>query len=1564
LTSITKQSYLQKILKNISFQNEGFRQFSERYLQNLSTSALKRLKPSDFKELLNEGWTFLQSWSRSSPKVSIQNLSALTTNNERGTVIQLLLNNMPFVIDSINTEIRRQGYDVNFMLRGSFNVVRKNDSLTKLLATANETANEMLVHIELRQQLNKVALEPLENDLLSIIRDIQTAVDDFTPMTYKLDTAKTDLLSASKQDEANFIEWLSNNHFIFLGVVNVNQGALSDALGILKQTDTYEDLLNELKATSSKCPSVLWLHKSSFVSKIDRQEPLDVLRIRLCNGEEICFVGILTYAAKSISFDQIPYTSNKLTKTIDRLKTLESDLRHTEILTAINHLPFIEMMNLSAEDIATLCTGILNHQSKDTALVDHRFDPILKHVSILLYLDHEKLNDSTRLRLKSILEETLDSSILHFETTYIDNDLVCVYAILTTQNDPKDIIADLPEKIALITLSWSDQLRSALQDRCGLADGEDLYKNYATIFDAAYKAKYTPDAAANDAIILESLHNHNTPINLELYDQVSIENGYQFRLKFFKESTPFALFELFTLLDSLQLKLISEASFQVSSTSREKTYWIHDLVVETSVELDFDRMSASFKELCQKILTHETSNDELNSLSIREGFTYRQIALLKGFLSYLKQIQFPFGGKYNRDILLKNTPLSATIVHLFEAKFSPLTPEDQRFRTIESLTVHFEQQLKELTGEDEDKLFRHLYNLVTYVLRTNYFVIDELTGDPKSFISFKIDSKNIIDLPLPAPMVEVFVYSKEFEATHLRCGKIARGGIRWSDRGEDYRTEVLGLVKAQNTKNAVIVPMGSKGGFYIKKPAPTINDAIECYKNMMRGLLDITDNLVDENVIHPKNVIRYDENDPYLVVAADKGTASFSDIANSISAEYSFWLKDAFASGGSAGYDHKKMAITSRGAWESVKQHFKETLNIDPETHPITAVGVGDMSGDVFGNGLLRSKTIQLKAAFNHRHIFIDPAPDAKVSFNERERLFNLPRSSWTDYSATAMSKGAMVIDRSSKIVELTPEAQAVLGLSKNIARPSEIMQAILKADVDLMWLGGIGTYIKATSETDEAVADRANDAIRINGQDVRAKIIAEGANLGCTQKGRIEYASVRNGRINTDFIDNSGGVDCSDHEVNIKILLNQIVHAGNLTLEDRNSLLKQMTSKIGAAVTSENVLQNLALSYAVHYSAEHLNEYGAVTKYLSTHAGLNSAIEFLPTSAEFNERQKLQQGLTRPELSVLLSYTKNHLKTELLKTTILDHDYFKSLLTGYFPSDLEQYTKEIETHPLRREIIATKLASEIVNRLGIHFIHRLSHQTGKSISDILAAYMVIKDFFDLSTLWTYFDTALPKLTYDDRIDVMHAISDTVYNACTWMLTYSIIPSDASALSIDLAVILKAIETANLLLSGLHECIIPTNKDIELRKHISGLQKRLTALHLSTFNTQFSPEQLTLFESTYTYLQSKFSFEVLNQMLKTIPSTDFWGQLFVLGTQLELQHLHGHLTNSICNTILTKKNTLDNIIIKHEVNIEWLSHMIQQTMMHTAYDPAAVTVIMRHLESLINTIIKDLENSR
>ncbi len=1552
--------YLQKVLKDIPTQHEHFYYFAERYLQHLSTNDVERLTPSDLKTLLSDGWTFLQSWEQPTPKISIQNLAALEHNNERGSVVQLLLTNIPFVADSIITELRRQGHDINFILRGTFKINRENGIL-KELHDKKTPPNELLLHIELRQQVDKATLEALEATLFSIICDIQLAVDDFDPMKASVNSARDSISLPEHKEEVAFLNWMASDRFIFLGCAEIENSVVSKTLGILNNTKTYSNILKELASSSNSSKKVLRFHKPSYSTKIDRNEPLDILRLRVSEKKEIIFIGILTYAAKSVSSDQIPLLSSKLSALIEHFTSFGEYFNRKELSITLNNLPFVEAVNLNVEEIISICKDIVSHQSKYVFSIRHRFNPALKQLSVMMFMHHKKLTDENRKLITTLLEENIGKSIIHSEVEYIDNDVICLYSIITNAKDPKDSLHDLPEKISIATLSWEDKVRSELISISGLVDGDLLHQKYKLALTPNYKSKHSPQAASKDISILERLSRSQLLLDLELYGEASSEKGLLFHLKIFKQTSPFALFEIFALLDSMGLKLISETSFEINPPSDELCFWIHDLIVETPEAIDFSQITLPFKQLCQKILTKEVTNDELNTLVLKEALNYRQISLLKAFLGYLKQIQFPFGGKYNRDILLRNSKLTNLIIKLFEAKFHPPLSGDERLEFVSSFSKQFEQQLLELKSEDEDKLFRQLYNLVTHIVRTNYFVVGE-DESLKPYISFKIASANITDIPKPSPLVEIFTYSKDFEAVHLRSGKVSRGGIRWSDRGEDYRTEVLGLVKAQNTKNSVIIPMGSKGGFYVKTPDPGKEEVIECYKNMMRAMLDITDNIINNQIIHPNLVIRYDEEDPYLVVAADKGTASFSDIANSISDEYNFWLKDAFASGGSDGYDHKKMAITSRGAWESVRQHFKEALDLDPEKDPITAIGVGDMSGDVFGNGLLRSKTIRLKAAFNHKHIFIDPSPDALSSYNERKRLFNLPHSNWSDYSLSLLSKGGMIIDRDVKQITLTPEAKDFLGTASNIERPTDIIKSILKTNIDLLWLGGIGTYIKASSETDEAASDRANDTIRINGQELNAKIVAEGANLGCTHKGRIEYEAVKNGRINADFIDNSGGVDCSDHEVNIKILLNQLVSSNKLSIEKRNDVMRDMTDIVASTVTSENILQNLTLSYSSNHSQKVLDEYLSLMNYLGSHAELDPKIEFLPTELEFKERSKLGKGLTRPELAVLLAYTKNHITSEILKTNIFDLSELNEFLSEYFTNSLDAYKKEILQHPLRKEIIATKITNQIVDRLGIHFIHRLMHQTGKSLVKIINTYLVVKKFFNLEILWAKFDLDLHSLSSQERILQIQAISELVYNASAWLLMFTDAHKDIQTYCSNLEETHAALNESKTDADTPSVCSIPTDSlSKSLKAIIFDLEKKLSTLRINTYTKNLDTKGLELFNKLLPQIRVLLRIDSLEQLLSKVSNNTFWDQLFVLSSQLELSKLHGYLTERICNSILSKKNTLDKITKPYKADIDWLSLMVQQTLNSAKYEPGALTVLMRHLESLTLSILKNLD---
>jgi glutamate dehydrogenase len=795
------------------------------------------------------------------------------------------------------------------------------------------------------------------------------------------------------------------------------------------------------------------------------------------------------------------------------------------------------------------------------------------------------------------------------------------------------------------------------------------------------------------------------------------------------------------MLEHMGLKVISEAPHLVRPLDRPRPVWIHDFLMCTAdgSEIDIGAVRDNFQKAFERAWRGKAEDDGFNRLILLAGLTWREVVILRAYCKYLRQIQVAFSQSYMEETLARNAPIAGLLVKLFRALFDPAQRADADAKG-ESIKTEIERALDQVANLDEDRILRRFLNLILATLRTNYYQTQG-DGDTKTYISFKLDSRLVEELPLPRPLVEIWVYAPRVEAVHLRGGKVARGGIRWSDRREDFRTEVLGLMKAQMVKNAVIVPVGSKGGFVAKKiPVGATRDqvqaeVVECYKTMMRGLLDLTDNLTANGLVPPPNLVRRDGDDPYLVVAADKGTATFSDIANAVSAEYGFWLGDAFASGGSAGYDHKKMGITARGAWESVKRHFRET-GVDVQTTDFTVVGIGDMSGDVFGNGMLQSPQIRLIGAFNHLHIFVDPTPDAAGSFAERKRLFDLPRSSWADYDTRLISEGGGVFDRKAKRIPVTGAMKTCFGLTADSVSPNDLIRAMLRAPVDLLWLGGIGTYVKASAETHVDVGDRTNDAVRVDAEDLRCKVAGEGANLGITQRGRIAYA-LKGGRLNTDAVDNSAGVDCSDHEVNIKILLNGAVAAGDLTLKQRDKLLAQMTDEVGSLVLRDNYLQSQALTLAETQGWFRLDQQGRFMRNLERAGKLDRAIEFLPDDETLATRLAQRQGLSRPELAVLMAYAKMSLYDELLPSDLPDDSQLLDDLRRYFPKLLqERFADQITQHRLRREIIATVVTNSLVNRAGITFIHVMKEKTGQAASDIARAYAITRGVFELRALW------------------------------------------------------------------------------------------------------------------------------------------------------------------------------------------------------------------------------------
>jgi glutamate dehydrogenase len=923
---------------------------------------------------------------------------------------------------------------------------------------------------------------------------------------------------------------------------------------------------------------------------------------------------------------------------------------------------------------------------------------------------------------------------------------------------------------------WHEALQKKLLQKFGSKNGAVLSKKYQHAFHLIYLEENSIDATVNDIEQLEKL-TPDHPFALDLYQSLD-PNAPSLRLRIYQCENPIPLSDILPLLENLDLRTLDERAYKILIDKKPRA-WISDFTVTNvrNVTINTQTIDALLQDIFTEIRFGNCENDGLNKLVLGAELSWHEITILRAYTKYLHQIGFRYNQAYIEVTLANYASIAGDLITLFKLLHDP-TQKSSEANQAPLLEEKIVKRLESVTSLDEDRILRSFLNLIKSTLRTNYFL-------NKDYLSFKLASKNIFDLPLPRPLYEIFVYSPRFEGIHLRSEKVARGGIRWSDRREDFRTEILGLMKAQKVKNAVIVPSGAKGGFVLKKiPLLASREVIQqevvaCYRSFISGLLDLTDNIKNDKAVHPKNIVCLDDFDPYLVVAADKGTATFSDLANSIAKEYEFWLGDAFASGGSAGYDHKKMGITARGTWESIKRHFHE-LNINYANTTFTVVGIGDMSGDVFGNGMLYSKNIKLLAAFDHRHIFLDPNPEPDTSYQERARLFNLSTSSWEDYNPTLISSGGGVFKRTSKSIVLTPEIKIALGIQGNALTPNELIRAILKAPVDLLYNGGIGTYVKASTETTADVGDKTNEFCQINGNELRCKMVGEGGNLGFTQLGRIEYA-LTGGLINTDFIDNSAGVDCSDHEVNAKILLNKEIAKGKLTEKKRNELLATMTDEIAKLVLTDNYNQALVMSFSAAKAVPYISLYQEHIRELENLGILDRAIEFLPDEKKIVERKASKLGLTRPELAVLLAYTKIHIKKELLQSNLPEEAYFTPVVETAFPTPLcKQYKNAMQEHSLKREIIATQLSNRIVNEMGLTFVHRHHIETGASLADIVRAQTAASRIFQLAELQTLIESLDFKIPLAMQYELLHHVRHLINLGTRWFLRHDRLKGDLS----------------------------------------------------------------------------------------------------------------------------------------------------------------------------------------
>ncbi|MFJ9627479.1 NAD-glutamate dehydrogenase [Streptomyces sp. NPDC101175] len=1306
------------------------------------------------------------------------------------TVVEVVTDDMPFLVDSVTNELTRQGRGIHVVIHPQ--VVVRRDLTGKLIEVLtappagelpHDAHTESWIHVQIDRETDRADLKQITADLLRVLSDVREAVEDWEKMRdlalrmadeLPAEPTASDLPTNEVGEARELLRWLAADHFTFLGYREYQlreddslAAVPGTGLGILRSdpqhagedhhpvSPSFERLPADARAKARE-HKLLVLTKANSRSTVHRPSYLDYVGVKKFdeNGEvvgERRFLGLFSSAAYTESVRRVPVIRRTVDEVLEGAGFSPNSHDGRDLLQILETYPRDELFQTPVDELRSIVTSVLYLQERRRLRLYLRQDEYGRYYSALVYLPRDRYTTGVRLRIIDILKEELDGTSVDFTAWNTESILSRLHFVVrvpqgTELPELSDADKDRIEaRLVEAARSWADGFGEALNAECGEERAAELLRSYGNAFPEGYKADHTPRAAVADLVHLEQLTEEQA-FALSLYEPVGAAPDER-RFKIYRKGASVSLSAVLPVLSRLGVEVVDERPYELRCSDRTSA-WIYDfgLRMPKSQNGNGDYLGDDGRERFQEAFaatwTGQAENDGFNALVLSAGIDWRQAMVLRAYAKYLRQAGSTFSQDYMEDTLRNNVHTTRLLVSLFEARMSPDRQRAGR-EIVDALLEEVDAALDQVASLDEDRILRSFLTVIKATLRTNFFQ-QARDGHAHAYVSMKFDPQAIPDLPAPRPAYEIWVYSPRVEGVHLRFGKVARGGLRWSDRREDFRTEILGLVKAQMVKNTVIVPVGAKGGFVAKQlPDPSVDrdawlaEGIASYKMFISALLDITDNLVAGEVVPPADVVRHDEDDTYLVVAADKGTATFSDIANGVAESYDFWLGDAFASGGSAGYDHKKMGITARGAWESVKRHFRE-LGVDTQTEDFTVVGVGDMSGDVFGNGMLLSEHIRLVAAFDHRHIFLDPTPDAAVSYAERRRMFELPRSSWADYNTDLLSAGGGVFPRTAKAIPVNAHVREALGIEDKVAKmtPADLMRAILKSQVDLLWNGGIGTYVKASTESHADVGDKANDAIRVDGADLRVKVVGEGGNLGLTQLGRIEFAQ-QGGKINTDAIDNSAGVDTSDHEVNIKILLNGLVTEGDMTVKQRNKILAEMTDEVGALVLRNNYAQNTAIANALAQSKDMLHAQQRFMRTLVREGHLDRALEFLPTDRQIRERLAQGQGLTGPETAVLLAYTKITVSDELLHTTLPDDPYLRSLLHAYFPTALrEKFAEQIDTHALHREIVTTVLVNDTVNTGGTSFLHRLREETGASLEEIVRAQTAARAIFHAAEVW------------------------------------------------------------------------------------------------------------------------------------------------------------------------------------------------------------------------------------
>ena len=1543
-------------------------------------------------------WNLARRRTPGQPRIRVLN----PTVSEHGwqsphTIVEIVNDDMPFLVDSVTMEINRHGLALHLIVHPIVQVTRVpgavgNGTAAPAAVAVDSTSGgprESLMHVEVDRISDPARMEALSTGLTRVLADVRAAVDDWKPMLARLVTTAAELgrqpaaIAAAEVAEAKaFLDWQAADHFTLLGyrchdlVVQDGEDALAlvpeSGLGVLRAQASAVSgsfaALPRIVRGSAREKDLLVITKSNSRSTVHRPGYLDYVGVKRYDERgEVCgehrFLGLYTHAAYRAAPTDIPVLRLKLANVRARAALAPGGHAAKSLENILDTYPRDELLRLGEQELFDVVLGILRLGERQRSRLFVNRDRFERFVSCLIFAPRDRYTTDLREKWQAILTQAFAGTSSEFNVSLTESMLARV--IITVRTTPGRIpqvdVPALERRLEKAARRWEDDLKVALVERLGEARANPLLQ----LFEKGFPAGYREDVPARSAVADVEMAARTLEtglLGMQLYQPLEAAPQ-TLRFKLFHRDTPIAISDSLPMLERMGLRVLEERPYRVG-TADGAPVWIHDFgLVTGETGIEVDTVAGLFEDAFGRVFSGAVESDGFNRLVLAAQLSADQISVLRAYAKYMRQTGFPLSQLFVEQTLAANSALAKMLVELFELRFDPSGTDAAAAR---AKVTAIEAALEHVDNLSEDRVLRQYLALLQATVRTNFWRRDE-RGARRAFLSFKLESAKVPGLPEPKPLFEVFVYSPRFEGIHLRGGKVARGGLRWSDRPEDFRTEVLGLVKAQMVKNTVIVPVGSKGGFVLKRaPSPAEREAylaegVACYKEYLRGLLDLTDNIVAEKVAPPPQVRRHDPDDPYLVVAADKGTAAFSDYANDVSKEYGFWLGDAFASGGSVGYDHKAMGITARGAWESVKRHFRE-LGVDTQTTPFTLVGIGDMSGDVFGNGMLLSKFIRLVAAFDHRHVFIDPEPDPTRSFAERERLFKLPRSSWADYDSKLISKGGGVFARSAKSVPLSPEAKAVLGVEADQLTPTELISAILKAPVDLLYNGGVGTYVKSVRETNTDVGDRTNDALRVNGGELRCKVAAEGGNLGFTQLGRIEYA-LAGGRVFTDAIDNSAGVDTSDHEVNFKILLGIAIADGELTEKQRNATLAKMTDDVATLVLRDNYFQTQSLSIAGRVAPRLLEQQARFIAFLEKAGRLNRALEFLPGDDDIAERRLRNAGLTSPERAVLFAYSKIWLTEEFVASELPEDPWVATTLQRYFPAALrEQYAALMQRHPLRREIIATHVVNSTVNRVGSTFVHQLMETTGARPAEILRAYLLVREVFGFVPLWRSIEALDNKVGDAVQSEMLIEAVRLIARGTTWFLrsprladpmqtTIERFTPDVEALYPMIGALLDAAARSPLTETAARwtQAGVPP----AVAERVATLDTLFAALDVSEVSLQ-SGRPLATTAGVYFGVTSRLGLPWLRERIHALPGDGHWQVL----ARNSLRDDLGALQRSLARQALGdgKPDDANGIVAtweaRNRVAMERLSRILGELRAVPAPDVAMLSVALRELRNL------------